>query len=409
MDINQGGGGVKPTESVRSDEIENGGNQTGRVKDAMAKVFARSLNHFAPNAKSLLGRCLLGNIDRPEPAPAHETLQVHIEAIGSGVVLIPRLDIRLDDERSMYDVITQDPTVKKRLDIPNYLYVFLNNGELSDLDMKPRDFLFNGEIRLSVVRMENLPGKREALQSVRKNGMKLANQAPPLKADKDVVFAAVRSDGRALKYAAAALQADKEVVLAAVSNNADALEYAPRVFRRDKEIILAATRTNEGEGFKYANPVLEADKDLVLSAVRIGGGALRYAAAELKADKEVVLAAVSKNGWALKDAAAELQRDREVVITAIRSDIMEFNKSIKKQKSNLGNISWKIRYNRENFAEIANKIQVDKESVLSAIRSYFMACNKAAEEFKEDIDSGVAAIIRSGEDFLTALEELENR
>jgi hypothetical protein len=191
---------------------------------------------------------------------------VHVEAIGSGVVLIPRLDIELDAEGTIYDFITNALIKNGLLDPQKILCEFYLDGKLIDLDINPERFVLRGDVNLTMRTMNNLPGKREALHRVRQDGMYLSYEAIGLRADKDVVLAAVSENGKALKFAAEELRADKEVVLAALSKDRGALGSAAEGLRADRDVVLAAVKQN-GEALEYAAEGLKNDPE-VLAALR---------------------------------------------------------------------------------------------------------------------------------------------
>ncbi len=290
-----------------------GGGDREKVRAQALKVFAKAMVFWAPEGKKALAACLGINPTR-EQQPTPETLKVHIEAIGSGVVLLPYFEIKLDDERTMYEIIRQALIKNGQLGPPHHCY-FLQNGQKCNLDVKPADYHSEGEIKLHMLAMVDLPGKEEALAAVSQNGSALSKVGAELRVDRDVVLAAVRKDGGALQYATEELQEDREVVLAAVSNYGRALEFAAKVLRGDREVVLAAV-SNCGNALKDATEGLQADKHVVLAAVNQDGWALLWAVDELRADRDVVLAAVRNYGIARAFVAEELQEDPQVIAAA---------------------------------------------------------------------------------------------
>ena len=297
--------------------VESGGDREKVTAQAL-RVLGKGMTIWAPTAKRLLAACLGINPTR-EQQPTPETLKVHVEALGSRVVLMPCLDIELDAEETMYEIIRQALIKNGRLGPPHHCY-FYQNEQKCNLDVKPADYHSEGEIKLLMLGMNDLPGKKEALDKVSKAGWVLRFEAEDLRADKDVVLAAVSQNGLTLGYAAKELRADKEVVLAAVSQDGRALEYAASALRGDRDVVLAAISKDGWAALKYAAKDLRADKEVVLAAVSQNGLALMYAAEDLKEDREVVFAAVRQDGLALCFASAALKADREVVLAAVRQN-----------------------------------------------------------------------------------------
>ncbi len=287
-----------------------GGGDREKVRAQALRVLAKAMDFWAPEGKRALAACLGLNPTR-EKQPTPETLKGDVEAIGSGVVLLPYFEIKLDDERTIYDIIRQALIKNGRLGPPHHCY-FLQNGQKCNLDVKPADYHSEGEIKLHMLAMVDLPGKEEALAEVSQRGHALEFVRRELREDRDVVLAAVSQNRKAFQYAGWELRADRELVLAVVSQNGWALQDARWELRLDKEVVLAAV-SQDGGALQYAGWELRADKDVVLAAVRQDGRALEYAAKGLREDKDVVLAAVSQNGSALKFAAEKLQNDPQVL------------------------------------------------------------------------------------------------
>ena len=314
INVTEAGLGI-PAGLVPAGGVVEGGGDREKVTAQALRVLGKGMTIWAPTAKRLLAACLGINPTRQQQ-PTPETLKVHVEAIGSGFVLIPCLDIELDAEQTMYEIIRQALIKNGRLGPPHHCY-FLQNGQKCNLDVKPVDYHFDGKIILQMSTMNDLPGKEEALAKIRKDGWALKYAAEELKADRDVVLAAVRKDGRALEYAAEELRADRDVVLAAVRNSGWTLQYAAPELRGDREVVLAAVSQSRW-ALRFAAPELRADREVVLAAVSQCGWALEFAADALKANKEVVLAAVSLSGRALQFADPVLQEDLEVRAAAGR-------------------------------------------------------------------------------------------
>ena len=127
-----GGGGSK----------DDGGSaavgQSDQDKRNMLRVLSRGLNFFAPDAKKLLAASVLG--EQPEaPQAAEENanqVRVSVENVGSGVVIIPALEINPDDKVGSLRreaILSRSPSLSRRL--------FLGHGgtELSDNNVTLRD------------------------------------------------------------------------------------------------------------------------------------------------------------------------------------------------------------------------------------------------------------------------------
>ncbi len=337
-----------------------GGGDREKVRAQALKVIAKAMVFWAPEGKRALAACLGINPTR-EQQPTPETLKVHIEAIGSGKVLIERLDIRLDDSRSMYKIIRQALIDKNLLDSKGHCYFCKGGtgGEKCKLDVKPARFQAEGPINLEMLSLQDSPDKKATLAAVKENAWVL-EYADELKEDKDVVYAEIRRDGKALQYAADELKADRDVVLTAIREDGEALEFAAPELKADKDFILDVVSQN-GLDLEFAAPELKADKDVVLAAVSNYGRALEYAAEELKADKDVVLAAVSNYGRALEFAAPELKADREVVLAAVRQNGCALQYAAAELKADRDVVLAAIRKNGWGLGFAAAELQADPE------------------------------------------------
>jgi hypothetical protein len=111
--------------------------QSDQDKRNMLRVLSRSLNVFAPDAKKLLAASVLG--EQPEaPQAAEENanqVTVSVENVGSGIIIIPALEINPDDTiGSLREAILSCSTSLG-------VTLFLGHGgtELSDNNVTLRD------------------------------------------------------------------------------------------------------------------------------------------------------------------------------------------------------------------------------------------------------------------------------
>mgnify|MGYP006092223767 CR=1 FL=1 len=118
--------------------------------------------------------------------------------------------------------------------------------------------------------------REDALATVAKDGMKLANFLLGFEADKEVVLAAVEKNGSALEYASPELRGEglhnlpdeeqesaKEVVLAAVAQDGLALRHASEALRANKEVAYAAG-AQFVEALRYVSQELKEDEEFLV-------------------------------------------------------------------------------------------------------------------------------------------------
>ena len=279
------------------------------------KVLARPMNFFGPMAKDKL-RMMLGK-SSPQENPHTKTVQV--EAIGSGVVIIPALILI---PRTTLNDIKKEIFEHHTSEIKNFqaYRLFLGHGgeELTD-NRQIRDIYDGASI---VIFGDKI--KDDAIIRVTRVANYLRTMSTTLKNDKDIVIAALKR-GFKLQEVSEELRNDKDIVMAAVSYTSLELQHVSAELRNDKDIIMA-TVLRDGFGLKYASEELRNNKAIVMIAVRQYGYALQYASTSLKDDEEIVSIAVAQNGYALQYASVRLRDDRDIVMTAVRrtGDALKF-------------------------------------------------------------------------------------
>ncbi len=262
-------------------------------------VYAKYLNFYLPKGKQLLALAL--GIPLQIQPPNSQIVNFKVEAIASRVVLVPNLEIALDDPRSIKDIVTTALKEAKMLSSPvAFKFYDENSNEINLEDMDVNRFHAGDRVTLIVLPIVWSEEKKQMIAAVRQNGQALQFANARLRNDRDVVLAAVSQNGFAHWFASRELQADKEVVLAAVSQNGFAHRYASPELQADKEVVLAAVAQN-GMYLFWVSPELQADKEVVLAAVRQDGRALSSASAALKVDIDVVLAAVRQSPTVLQN------------------------------------------------------------------------------------------------------------
>ncbi len=164
------------------------------------------------------------------------------------------------------------------------------------------------------------------LNTVKFEGMKLADAPLEIRSNPEVVLVAVMNDGEALQYASKALCDHKQIVLEAVACDPSALAYASQRLRDDEEVVLLAVNAN-AYTLEFASERLRADREVVLEAVRRSDVALPYASPPLWDDQEIILAAIAQDEEGFDLASDRLKADRLFVTLAITENVMVLDRT----------------------------------------------------------------------------------
>ena len=282
----------------------------------LRSVIARKMDFHAPYAKALLGNMLGIGPSSPQNAPQEnlDVLTVQVEAVGSGKVIIPALELAPtttvnEIKKKIFDR-QESETIKH---FQSYgLFIGHGGPELTDpyqqMEKVRDDYLI-----ITVTQNEE---KDRFMTAVTQYGYLLADASQTLRNDKDIVMAVVTENGYALQYAPETLRNDKDIVMAAVTQNGHALVFASETPKNDRDIVMTAV-TRYGDVLRYASETLKNDKDIVTAAVTQDGLALAYASETLKNDKDIVMAAVTPDVYALRHASDTLRNDKKFITSLL--------------------------------------------------------------------------------------------
>ena len=87
--------------------------------------------------------------------------------------------------------------------------------------------------------------REEALETVRKDGLKLQYVKEEFKADLEIALAAIGENSEAFHFAGEDLKNNRDFALAAVRKNASCIQFVNVEFQRDLEILLAVFEQRE--------------------------------------------------------------------------------------------------------------------------------------------------------------------
>ena len=283
------------------------------LKENLSLIFAKCFLYCYPQVNRNLAAMLVVPLSRERPSP--QVFHIKIENV-SGLVLIPNIEVLLDNSQSTKAIILSALMAKEWAVSPERFTFQDEAGNTINLEEMNFNELTTGDkVTLRAVAVIFSPEKKAAIIAVSQEGSALQYACAELKADRDVVLAAVRQNGRALQYANKTLRANRDMVLTAVTQCGHALEFASELLTADRGVVLVAV-SHCGYALRFVSEELRADRELVLTAVSNYGWALNYASSELKADREVVLAAVTNHSYSLDHASAELRADREILLAA---------------------------------------------------------------------------------------------
>ena len=206
-------------------------------------VIARKMDFHAPYAKALLGDMLgVGPSSRSDILQENlDVLTVQVEAVGSGKVIIPALE--LTSMTTINDIKKKIFDIHKLKTIKHFeaYRLFINHGgtELTDLSRQM------GEVRVNrVVAVTQNEEKDLFMPDIMQNCWALIRASEMLKNDRDIVMTAVKQNGFALRFASETLRNDRDIVMAAVTQNGFALACASKTLKNDKVIVMAAVTEN---------------------------------------------------------------------------------------------------------------------------------------------------------------------
>ena len=276
-------------------------------------VISRKMDFHAPYAKALLGNMLGIGPSSPQNTPQEnlDVLTVQVEAVGSGKVIIPALELAStttvnEIKKKIFDR-QESETIKH---FQSYgLFIGHGGPELTDPYQQMKKV--RGDYR--VVTVAQNEEKDHFMKIVALDGRVLQRAPEYLKNDKDIVMAAVTQNGYALEYASEMLENDKDIVMAAVEQYGYLLQYAPETLKNDKDIVMAAV-TQCGKALQYASETLRNDKDIVIAAVTQNGYVLFHVPETLENYKDIVIAAAKQNVAVLGDVSYSLRNNKDLMM-----------------------------------------------------------------------------------------------
>ena len=281
------------------------------------------------------------------------------------------------------------------------------------------------------------------IQRVRNEGRALADVAPALQDDKEIVLEALEHDGLALEFASGRLRQDEEVVSAAVKQNGMALQFANEKMKCNGEIVERAIRNkpssiqfvNEfaagfllsqpgGEAlFQFTNESVQNNELLVMMVCKKNGELLQHASNALRDNAEVVLTAVNDTFKAFQYASDRLREDENTIIDAAIIDIriLEYvdeevihRSPILSYLNNKRLRSQSIYWYREAFLEtftgccFTRNRGNGEDELLDHLRHNGLILQYASAELRNDREIVGAAVIQNGRALEHASAELRN-
>lgn len=329
-----------------------------------------------------------------------DVLTVTVEAVGSGVVIIPALDLR--PEWTINEVKESIYQNKKYIEgdpiYPQSYRLFIGHGgaELTDPCQLVMDSIISNNCIIVVVIYERknailkgiyLNQNRNVvhiftftewrddydvvLVSVKRAGHLLSQASEKLRANKNIVLAAVTQCGNVLQYASEDLRNDKDVVLTAIKYGG-LLQHASEELRNDRDVVMLAIKYNSADVMVYMSANLRDDKDIIfalMDSFYYMSALLQYASPRLRNDKSVVMTSVITNPKNFRDASDMMRADKDIVIRVL---------------------SWR---GMSELPFVHSDAYSDKEIVLEIVRRQPTALKKASAELRNDRDIVMTAVM----------------